>query len=400
MEKKDKKQTIVSSKEKLTKNQISNNIPSVLINFDGCVMPSLDKNKLQKIHSCFDEDLTKEKAYEKYRWKRPAKVQDGKLMLSARKITASNDAEYFAAVESGDMIKAKTLVNAAAQDAGYTIKAYYGTDKNPKNLQTKNYQWGNGYYFTESKDAAFELGDNNGVYFLNGSEFFDWDNIYEQKVEENIVKTSAYNSLKKDFEEYENDFSVVVQENYDVILNSLLELGYKGIIISETTMITTGKMFVVFDIKQIKSADPVTYDDSGNIIPLSKRFNLGTGDVRANNRNGMINKKASDESYGQTKEFNDDNYIDHNPVDQGESDIDPNDFRDMDLEKIIEGYIEEEEIENVSAKELIEMVSDETVVLQAKIVLDEDIPMGEYNLSEILKKLVRNEIQNDEGEVE
>ncbi|MBR2478807.1 MAG: hypothetical protein IKB47_00190 [Clostridia bacterium] len=40
------------------------------------------------------------------------------------------------------------------------------------------------------------------------------------------------------------------------------------------------KMTVVFDGEQIKSADTVTYDDEGNIIPLSKRFNPKQKDIR------------------------------------------------------------------------------------------------------------------------
>ena len=32
-------------------------------------------------------------------------------------------------------------------------------------------------------------------------------------------------------------------------------------------------MFAVFNPNQIKSADPVTRDDAGNVIPLSERFN-------------------------------------------------------------------------------------------------------------------------------
>ena len=39
-------------------------------------------------------------------------------------------------------------------------------------------------------------------------------------------------------------------------------------------------MFVVFDSNQIKSADPVTYDDAGNVIPLSERFKETEDDIR------------------------------------------------------------------------------------------------------------------------
>ena len=43
---------------------------------------------------------------------------------------------------------------------------------------------------------------------------------------------------------------------------------------------TTGNIFLAFDSSQIKSADPVTYDDDGNVIPLSERFNENKKDIR------------------------------------------------------------------------------------------------------------------------
>ena len=38
--------------------------------------------------------------------------------------------------------------------------------------------------------------------------------------------------------------------------------------------------YIAFEPSQIKSADPVTYDDAGNIIPLSERFNPENKDIR------------------------------------------------------------------------------------------------------------------------
>jgi hypothetical protein len=43
-------------------------------------------------------------------------------------------------------------------------------------------------------------------------------------------------------------------------------------------------IYVVFDNTQLKSADPVTYDDNGNVIPLSKRFNESNKDIRYKSR--------------------------------------------------------------------------------------------------------------------
>ena len=43
-------------------------------------------------------------------------------------------------------------------------------------------------------------------------------------------------------------------------------------------------IYVVFDNTQLKSADAVTYDDNGNVIPLSKRFDASNEDIRYSDR--------------------------------------------------------------------------------------------------------------------
>ena len=47
--------------------------------------------------------------------------------------------------------------------------------------------------------------------------------------------------------------------------------------------------YIAFESEQIKSADPVTYDDNGNVIPLSERFNPEQKDIRFN-----LKKKKDD----------------------------------------------------------------------------------------------------------
>ena len=44
----------------------------------------------------------------------------------------------------------------------------------------------------------------------------------------------------------------------------------------------TSTVYAVFESEQIKSLDPVTYDNDGNVIPLSKRFNPKQKDIRYN----------------------------------------------------------------------------------------------------------------------
>ena len=47
-----------------------------------------------------------------------------------------------------------------------------------------------------------------------------------------------------------------------------------------------GDIGIFFSKEQVKSADPVTYDDQGNVIPLSERFNTSEPDIRYSLRDG------------------------------------------------------------------------------------------------------------------
>ena len=53
------------------------------------------------------------------------------------------------------------------------------------------------------------------------------------------------------------------------------EFGYDGIVAEYNR-----RALVAFNPEQIKSADPVTYDDNGDVIPLSERFNSEHSDIR------------------------------------------------------------------------------------------------------------------------
>lgn len=55
--------------------------------------------------------------------------------------------------------------------------------------------------------------------------------------------------------------------------------GHDGLTIREIGQYVPVE-FVVFDPQQIKLSDPVTYDDEGNPIPLSERFNPNNPDIR------------------------------------------------------------------------------------------------------------------------
>ena len=62
-------------------------------------------------------------------------------------------------------------------------------------------------------------------------------------------------------------------------------------------------IYILFDSNRVKSADPVTYDDSGNVIPLSQRFNVENDDIRYSDRDSEGNQlsKAQQEFFKDSK---------------------------------------------------------------------------------------------------
>ena len=63
-------------------------------------------------------------------------------------------------------------------------------------------------------------------------------------------------------------------------------LDYDSIILDEGGNLVDGKpvsrgfSYVIRSSEQVKSAGPITYDDSGNVIPLTERFDSGNRDIR------------------------------------------------------------------------------------------------------------------------
>lgn len=91
----------------------------------------------------------------------------------------------------------------------------------------------------------------------------------------------------------ENIIDELSDENGDLAINEVIrqaieDIGFDGIIdktVSEKFrnmqgMYSDTTHYIVFDSSQIKSADPITYDNDGNIIPLSERFNSSEKDIR------------------------------------------------------------------------------------------------------------------------
>lgn len=104
-----------------------------------------------------------------------------------------------------------------------------------------------------------------------------------------LFRTDIYKQIGMNAEDANVGGTGKYVENKDDMLKKYVENlkaeGYDGIVIKNTeydSMFFGNKnnQYVVFDPNQIKSADAVTYNDNGDIIPLSDRFNSDNKDIR------------------------------------------------------------------------------------------------------------------------
>lgn len=173
----------------------------------------------------------------------------------------ARDAEYMAAVESGDMETAQRLVDEAAKAAGYSTKAYHGTS-------------GDWSVFDPSKIGTIQRQDfGKGIYLAPDWRKSDAE-MYASKAEASTNQKSKVLNLwvNTGREMYGANYA---EEGSD-LTTAAKDRGYDSVIVKyDKGEDRVGKVseIIVFDPSQIKSADPVTRDESGNVIPLSQRFN-------------------------------------------------------------------------------------------------------------------------------
>lgn len=210
------------------------------------------------------------------------------------------------------------MVRKAAETAGYTKHAYHGTPNTEFTVFDKGRvgkgtdQYGAGFYFATDEDAASRYGTRVIDSYLNISKpinigdatnLLAYDKSFTQKQAYEIIKRlpdiyDAENSPLGDFfEEYWDggakdwmirelaksnntigDLDSGLFRDYPNELHEAVRdiTGYDGIEVD----VKGGKFYVAWFDNQMKSADPVTYDANGNVIPLSQRFDKSKSDIR------------------------------------------------------------------------------------------------------------------------
>jgi hypothetical protein len=155
------------------------------------------------------------------------------------------DGSYLKAVDSGDIEAVQSMVNDRAKKMGYTIGPVYHGTKSKFNKFDFSQSYENKFWVTNNK-SDIERGEvgaqGRGV----------------------ILSLYAKINNPADWDAYEKS-------------SHLQHDGYDGAILKDSDSEYTA---FVFKSSQVKFTDPITYDDSGKIIPLSKRFNSKNNDMR------------------------------------------------------------------------------------------------------------------------
>lgn len=179
--------------------------------------------------------------------------------------TAELDEKYNDAVKRGNKKETQALVLEAAERAmpasvvrdkgGKLLPVYHWTNASFNSFDRSYARTGNemdGFFFAPDAESTREYGDNAVRAYLN-------------------ITNPAYDPY---LDRTHEDSGTLLRER-------LAYEGYDGVIRTENGKIVE---YMAFDPEQIKSAEPVVYDDNGKVIPLSERFNSKSRDVRYSNR--------------------------------------------------------------------------------------------------------------------
>ena len=233
-------------------------------------------------------------------------------------------------------LKEAAGVDNIAQAAGYNIRAFHGTKLRGFTVFNKgNVGRGivganrsGGFYFSSKREGAEYFADNrliekdsdielsnddiqvygDGPFFvlIQDQSHFDEEEA-ENPVEINMgpysteidatregrVIVNKWNNATIGDMVYEDDgiMDVFLKMDNPHIVDNINDMrtsepvarknGYDGIIAKDVVDgDTVADVYIVFNPSQIKSADEVTYDNQGRIIPITNRFNPANPDIR------------------------------------------------------------------------------------------------------------------------
>ena len=194
--------------------------------------------------------------------------------IVSESLTSDSDAEYLVAVEAEDTDKCQKMVDAAAKAAGFTVgPVWHGTR--------------NGYF------TKFKLGGDANAIFLSTS----------KEEAEAFVGSTLFGALLGPFYINIKHGKRLYHSTQELgAAKSARRHGMTGFQVTDDYTVSRMTMqqqkqtinYAVFNPSQIKSAESVTYDDTGHVILLSKRFDPKSQDVREGIDEGAFSRQGKD----------------------------------------------------------------------------------------------------------
>lgn len=217
---------------------------------------------------------------------------------------SERDAEYLSAVKRGDLETARSMVNEAAEDAEYDITAYHVSMNGAFNVFDRNRLGENTVDYAD--DAATAATAYLGFWFSDHdvskptrSYGMIPGDARQFRLKAEILYPIALQTLHDELlneyisedaiEQYSAGEYSAIREAAEEYAAELQRRGYSGLEVWDSEL--GGTSYVMFDPEQIKSAEPVVYDDNSKVIPLSERFNSKSRDVRYSNRDVDLTAK-------------------------------------------------------------------------------------------------------------
>lgn len=217
---------------------------------------------------------------------------------------SERDAEYLSAVKRGDLETARSMVNEAAEDAEYDITAYHVSMNGAFNVFDRNRLGENTVGYAD--DAATAATAYLGFWFSDhdvSKPTYSYGMIpgdaRQFRLKADALYPIALQTLQDELlneyisedaiEQYSDGEYSAIREAAEEYAAEMQRMGYSGLKVQDSEL--GGTSYVVFDPEQIKSAEPVVYDDNGKVIPLSERFNSKSRDIRYSNRDVDLAEK-------------------------------------------------------------------------------------------------------------
>ncbi len=231
-------------------------------------------------------------------------ITDSAKNVNTKIKKSERDAEYLSAVKRGDLETARSMVNEAAEDAEYDITAYHVSMNGAFNVFDRNRLGENTVDYAD--DAATAATAYLGFWFSDHdvskptrSYGMIPGDARQFRLKAEILYPIALQTLHDELlneyisedaiEQYSAGEYSAIREAAEEYAVELQRRGYSGLKVQDSEL--GGTSYVVFDPEQIKSAEPVVYDDNGKVIPLSERFNSKSRDIRYSNRDVDLTAK-------------------------------------------------------------------------------------------------------------